>query len=362
MAQLNILLFGIGKIGSTFVNKYIERQEEIATQKGIKLHLGAIANSKFVFWAAEDNPSKQWIADLENYQKPYKIENLVSKFRSLYGENLIAVDATADEQLVQHYPFLIENGFHIVSANKTANVQPIDFHIGLRNLLKEKQKRFFYETHVGAGLPVLETLRRLHQSGDEVTRVRGVFSGSLSYIFNTFSEENKSFSQVLDEAEKLGLTEPDPRTDLSGKDVARKLLIIARELGIRKELSEVEVVSLLPKKLNGHITLHQFRNRKKELDAIYQSRKRALKKDEVFRYVGELDVKNKTLKVSLQAFPKEHTLGYISGTENVFEIHTKSYQPEPLVIKGSGAGLDVTSNGLLRDVLKVADFVPSVAV
>ena len=180
-------------------------------------------------------------------------------------------------------------------------------------------------------------------------------SGSLSYIFNEFSDSDVSFSKILNDASRLGLTEPDAREDLSGNDVARKLLILARELNIKVEFSDVSVESLVPKQLNGKTTLHQFNNRSKELDLPFQKLKQQLNENQVLRYVGELDVAKKTLEVKLISEEKNSTLGQLKGADSVFEIFTESYGENPLVIQGAGAGKEVTARGVLSDVIKISN-------
>lgn len=359
MSRLNILLFGIGKIGSSFVNTYLENHLEIEQNKGIRLNLGAICNSQYVFWKSPDKQKHQWFADMENAYSSKETEALILAFKERFGGNLIALDATSGNSLIKHYPFLIENDFHIVSSNKQSNIQDTNFYVGLRNRLKEKNIRFFYETQVGSGLPVLETLRRIYQSGDKIKKVKGVFSGSLSYLFNTFSEENRPFSKILSETELLGLAETDFRKDLTGGEVAEKLLIIARELKIHKELKDVEVENLVPPALRSLNTINQLKRKSGVWDAHYHNLKKNLKKDEVLRYVAELDNVQKTLKVELQSLPIDHLYGALTGTENIFEIYSDSYNPEPLIIKGSGGGPRVTAHSLMREVLKVAEYLPS---
>lgn len=359
MSQLNILLFGIGKIGSAFVNTYLEKQLEIEQYKGIRLNLAAISNTGYVFWRNPNDQKHQWFADLENAYGAQQTEALILAFKDRFRENLVAIDATSSDRLVKHYPFLIENQFHIVSSNKQSNTQDLSFHIGLRNLIREHRVKYFYETQVGSGLPVLETLRRIFQSGDTISKVRGVFSGSISYLFNSFSDENRAFSKILDETEQLGLTETDFRKDLTGTDAAQKLLIIARELKIDKELKDIETQNLIPPSLRQLTTVNQLRKKSRVWDAHYHSVKQKLNKDEVLRYVAELDTRQKLLKVELLRVPREHPYGSLTGTENIFEIYSESYNPEPLIIKGSGGGPRVTANSLLREVLKVAEFLPT---
>ncbi|MFO7719907.1 MAG: aspartate kinase, partial [Gillisia sp.] len=235
MKQINIVLFGVGNVGSTLINQILKLKEQLKESGELELNLPILVNSNTAFFEKK-GVTASWEANFKTFGVPYKLNDIIEYVKRQELDNLVAVDATASEELVENYPLLIKNGFHIVAANKVANTLSTEFYLNLRKDLKKYNKQFFYETNVGAGLPVVETLKNLYASGEKITRIRGVFSGSLSYIFNTFSESDKAFDAVLTEAGQKGFTEPDPRIDLSGKDVARKLLILARELQLKREL------------------------------------------------------------------------------------------------------------------------------
>lgn len=351
---IHIVVFGIGNIGSTLINQINEAKDFLYKQQNLKIKIPVVTNSRLAFFD-EKGVDNVWNCDFETCSIPYKIEDVIAYVKRNKFENLIAVDATASKDFVQNYIALIQNGFHIVSANKTANTLHYEFYNILRNTLKKHDKSFLYETNVGAGLPVIETINNLHKSGEKISKIRGVFSGSLSYIFNTFSSEDMSFSTVLRKASNLGLTEPDAREDLSGNDVARKLLILARELDLKLELNDVSIDSLVPKYLNGKTTVSQFNKRLKELDEPFNDLKQNLSKNKVLRYVGELDVVSKTLEVKLITEEKHSVIGQLNGTDSVFEIYSQSYKNSPLVIRGAGAGKEVTARGLFSDVIKLSN-------
>ena len=351
---IHIVLFGIGQVGSTLINQINEAKPRLQQHQNLQLRIPIIANSKLAFYDKE-GISNSWETDFETFSVPYKIDEIIQFIKKQKFNNLIAIDATASAAFTKNYIPLIENGFNIVSANKVANSLDYEFYEALRNTLKKYNKSFLYETNVGAGLPVIETVKNLYNSGEQIKKIRGVFSGSLSYIFNEFSDSDVSFSKILNDASRLGLTEPDAREDLSGNDVARKLLILARELNIKVEFSDVSVESLVPKQLNGKTTLHQFNNRSKELDLPFQKLKQQLNENQVLRYVGELDVAKKTLEVKLISEEKNSTLGQLKGADSVFEIFTESYGENPLVIQGAGAGKEVTARGVLSDVIKISN-------
>ena len=195
-------------------------------------------------------------------------------------ENLIAVDNTASVDFIKNYIPLVENGFDLVSSNKIGNTVDYSFYKDLRAALKRNEKNYLYETNVGAGLPLVDTIKLMHHSGENITRINGVFSGSLSYLFNNFSEQEKDFSVILQEAVDKGFTEPDPREDLSGNDVARKLLILARELDLENEFDDVQIQNLIPENLREG-SAQDFLGRLAELNDAYQQKKDAQQADHV---------------------------------------------------------------------------------
>lgn len=349
MSQINIAIFGIGNVGSTLIQQITDFNDKI---KNSALNVFCIANSTLALF--QDDATTGWSANFDSQAYPYSLEDVYAFAKAHSYENLLAVDVTASAGFVDNYISLVENGFHIVTANKIANTLSYEFYQELREALEVNNKKFLYETNVGAGLPIIETIKNLHESGEEIHKIRGVFSGSLSYLFNTFSKEEKNFSEILLEADALGLTEPDARDDLSGKDVARKLLILGREVGLTKEVEDVNVQSLVPPELNGTTTLPQFRQSIKTLDSIFQTSKAQLGEDEVLRHVGELNLQTQELDVKLVQESKSTALGQTKGADAVFEIYTASYGDQPLVIQGAGAGKAVTARGVLGDILKVA--------
>ncbi len=353
MKTIYIALFGIGNVGSTLINQINAAKETLKKQKGIDLKITVITNSKMIF-TSENGVESEWESDFKNFSIPFKIEDIISYVKENKFENLIAVDTTASAEFVKNYIPLIENGFHIVSANKIANTLPLEDYKNLRQTLKKHNKSFLYETNVGAGLPIIETIQNLYNSGEKIIKIRGVFSGSLSYIFNSFSLEEEAFSSILNKASELGLTEPDAREDLSGKDVGRKLLILARELDFQSNFEDVKIQSLIPKSLNGKTTVLEFKNRVSDLDDHFQTIKQELSKDSVLRYVGELDTETKELEVKLISENNTSSIGQLKGADAIFEIFTESYGEYPMVIQGAGAGKNVTARGLFSDIIKVS--------
>ena len=355
---INIAIFGVGLVGGTLIDQVIKSKNNILKRRGICLNIFSVCNSKKVLFN-KNGISSSWREDFNKEKTEYyTINDIIGFARENHLENLIAVDNTASIEFIQNYFPLIENSFDLVSSNKIANTIDFSFYKQLRFKLKESEKNYLYETNVGAGLPLVDTIKLLHHSGENITKIRGVFSGSLSYLFNNFSVRENSFSEILTEAIEKGFTEPDPREDLNGNDVARKLLILARELDLENEFDDVVIQNLIPENLQKG-TAVDFLSRLKELDAGYDNIKTKQVKDNVLRYIGELSgdlSKFKgNLKVQLVSVPRNSSLGQIDGSDSIFEIYTESYADRPLVIQGAGAGANVTARGVFGDILRLSE-------
>jgi aspartokinase/homoserine dehydrogenase 1 len=355
--KINIAIFGHGTVGGTLISQILESSKNIEKRKGIKLNVFAIANSKKVL-LNKFGISENWKATLEDKGQEYKIEDIIGYAKEHHLENLIAIDNTASSTFIENYISLAENSFDLISSNKVANTVSFDFYKKLRKVLKDNQKEYLYETNVGAGLPLIDTIKLLHLSGENITKIKGVFSGTLSYLFNNFSVEDKKFSEVLKEAIDKGFTEPDPREDLNGNDVGRKLLILARELDLQNEFEEIQIQNLIPEALREG-TATDFLKRLSELDGIYQNIKDAQGPNEVLRYIGELsgDLQQDKgkLEVKLISVPANSALGSLKGSDSIFEIYTESYGEQPIVIQGAGAGASVTARGVFGDILRLSE-------
>jgi len=352
--RINIVLFGIGNVGNALLNQVIESQKFFLEKRNIDIRFPIITNSTLAYFEKE-GVNEQWESNFILAAIPYKIEDIVEYVKSQNLENLIAIDVTASSELVKDYIPLIQNGFHIVAANKIANTLHNDFYKELRRNLKKLDKTFLYETNVGSGFPVVQTIRDLHYSGEKITKIRGVFSDSLSYIFNRFSSEESTFSSILIDAEKSGLTKPDSREDLSGEDVAKKLLILAREIGENLEFSDIRISSLLLPDLNEFNSKTEYEASKELFDKPFRIAKIVQDDNHVLRYVGEFSVLENTLEVQLVSEPLSSPMGQLKGSETIFEIYTQSYGKIPIVIQGVGAGKQAVARGVLTDVLKVVE-------
>ena len=356
--RINLVIFGKGTVGGTLINQVIAAHDNILQRKNISLRIVAIANSQKILTAAK-GIGKGWEEAFEREAVPYNFDTLQAFVDKNHLENLIAVDVTASKTFVDNYIPLVKSGYDLVSANKIANTISFSFYQELRKTLKQYQKTYLYETNVGAGLPLIDTIRLLHHSGENITRIKGIFSGTLSYLFNTFSAENKPFSEVLQHAINSGYTEPDPREDLCGNDVGRKLLILARELDLGNEFTDVKIQNLIPEHLREG-SVEDFLQRLDEFNAPYQQIKEAQEPDHVLRYVGDLhgdlaSTNTVQLDVSLVSVPRNSALGQVKGADSIFEIYTESYGDNPIVIQGAGAGASVTARGVFGDILRLAE-------
>lgn len=356
--KINLVIFGHGSVGSNLIDQIMAFKEEISKRRDIELNIFALANSKRLILNL-DGFTSNWKETEKRYGEKYTIDTVIDFSKKYNLENLIAVDNTSSSDFVSNYPRLVANGFNLISSNKIGNTLGLDFYQELRTLLVLNKKEYLYETNVGAGLPLIDTIKLLHLSGDNITRIKGVFSGSLSYIFNTFSEEDISFSEVLKKAMRLNLTESDPREDLSGNDVGRKLLILARELDLHNEFEDVSIQNLVPKALRS-VSVDTFLEEIQDLDVPLQIKKKNQQKDHVFRYVADLrgDLSKEdgaVLEVKLISVPKNSVVGRLRDSDTIFEIYTESYGENPIVIQGAGAGATVTARGVFGDILRLSN-------
>jgi len=355
--NINIAIFGKGLVGGTLINQILKSKENIIKRKNINLNIFAVANSTKVL-LNKKGVSETWEKDLATSTEKNSIETIIKYADENHLENLIAIDNTANSEFVKNYIELVENGFDLISSNKIANTLDYSFYKELRKKLKDNKKTYLYETNVGAGLPLIDTIKLLHDSGENITGIRGVFSGSLSYLFNNFSVQDRPFSEVLKEAIENGYTEPDPREDLCGNDVGRKLLILARELDLQNEFRDVIIQNLIPENLRAGSS-QEFLGKLKEMDAYYQQIKDNQKAGHVLRYIGDLsgDLQQDkgVLEVKLISVPANSALGQIQGADAIFEVFTESYGEKPIVIQGAGAGAAVTARGVFGDVLRLAE-------
>ena len=354
--RINLVIFGRGTVGGTLIEQIFQARADILKRRNINLQIVAIANSKEVVFNHKGISPGDYTA-FDTLKVPYQISELIALVQQHHLENLIAIDVTASKAFVENYLLLVENGFDLVSANKIANTIGYPFYKKLRETLTQYKKQYLYETNVGAGLPLIDTIKLLHHSGENITRIRGIFSGTLSFLFNTYSASDAPFSEILQKAIDSGYTEPDPREDLCGNDVGRKLLILARELDLENEFEEVSIENLIPPTLREG-SREEFLSHLREFDPIYQEIKDKAPQGTVLRYVGDLhgdlsQTATARLEVKLVSVPVTSALGQVKGADSIFEIYTESYGENPIVIQGAGAGAAVTARGVFGDILRI---------
>ncbi|MFC0343483.1 ACT domain-containing protein [Epilithonimonas hispanica] len=354
---VHLALIGHGNVGGTLVEQILDSAYDILNRKRFDLKIVAIANSRKIAFNKAGFGS-DWRQKIKYSTTESSVKSLVDFANEHHLENLVMVDNTASKDFVKNYPLFVENGFDIVGSNKIYNTLPISEYRSFRKLLEKNKKKYLYETNVGAGLPLIDTIKLLHLSGENITRIKGVFSGTLSYVFNNFSLRNDKFSTIINEALEKGYTEPDPREDLSGNDVARKLLILARELDLINEFEDINIQNLVPESLLS-VSKEEFLSRLEELDDEYQKIKENQESGYVLRYVGDLhgDLQKEKgeLDVKLISVPANSALGQLKGSDSIFEIYTESYGENPIVIMGAGAGAKVTARGVFGDILRLSE-------
>ena len=353
--RLALAVIGVGNIGAALLRQ-LHQQHSYLLTKGFDVAVVGLADSKRFVVDGDGINLARWKETLRASRRRMSPEAFVQAVRNLELTNAALVDCTADDSIVDAYPAFINADLHIVTPNKRANVLPWQRYESLKALLERRQKYFLYETNVGAGLPVMSTLRDLIASGDEIVKIEGILSGTLSYLFNAY-DGTVPFSEMVREAQNMGFTEPDPREDLSGEDVARKLLILAREIGLKMDIDQVRVHSLVPRALSSGAFSPRFFQAFARHDAEMLKRlKAAQSRGNVLRYVGVLE--DGRAQAALKECPRTHPLAAAKGSDNIIAFTTERYARTPLVVQGPGAGADVTAMGVFSDILKLLHYLP----
>ncbi|MDJ0906053.1 MAG: bifunctional aspartate kinase/homoserine dehydrogenase I [Woeseiaceae bacterium] len=352
---ISIGLIGAGNVGATLLQQIEKQSRRLVDDFNLDLRVRGIARSRSMLLGDRRVDLANWQQDYDSNSVDLDLEAFEQHINPDHLPHAVIIDCTAEQSIADRYAGWLERGIHVITPNKKAGSGPLaDFEV-VRSLGKHGSSHFFYETTVGAALPIISTLQDLIDTGDRVHSVQGIFSGTLAYLFNVY-DGSTPFSEIVRTARDNGYTEPDPRDDLSGMDVARKLTILSRELGHKIELGDFPVQSLVPESLRD-CSIDEFLDRLPEYDddmqALYEKARSAGKR---LRYVGRLD-EDGNAAVGLESVGDDHAFSHIALTDNIVQFETDRYSANPLVVQGPGAGPEVTAGGVFSDLLRLAKFV-----
>ena len=351
---ISIGLIGPGTVGRALLSQIEKQHERLIDDFNLDLRVRAIARSKSMMLGDRRINLATWAEDYDGSAVDLDMDAFEQHINPEHLPHAVIIDCTADESVAARYAGWLERGIHVITPNKRAFSGPIAVYHKLQKMADHGSSHIFYETTVGAALPIVSTLRDLIDTGDEVKSVQGIFSGTLAYLFNVY-DGSTPFSEIVREARDSGYTEPDPRDDLSGMDVARKLTILARELGQSLEIEDFPVQNLVPEALReGSIDefLDNLSDYDDEIQEQYQEAEAAGKK---LRYVGRLDAAGNA-SVGLEPVDAANAFSNINLTDNIVQFETNRYSANPLVVQGPGAGPEVTAGGVFGDLLRLAKY------
>jgi bifunctional aspartokinase / homoserine dehydrogenase 1 len=350
--QLNLFVMGVGNVGEKFIEQINQQKKFLKENLKLNLRVVAVSNSRKMYFNEEGIPLKEWQSLLSNGESADK-EAFIAKVIALNLRNSIFVDITANQAVSETYEHYLKQNVAVVTCNKIACSSAYDNYKKLKNLSRQFSAPFLFETNVGAGLPIIDTLKHLIVSGDKVNKIQAVLSGSLNFIFNNF-DENNSFHDVVKEAGVQGFTEPDPKIDLSGVDVARKILILIRESGYKMEIEDIQNNSFLPAECMATTNNDDFfKSLIKHAAHFEDLLAKAKAVNSKLKFVATFE--NGQAKVGLEFIPSNSPFYNLEGKDNIVQFYTDRYIDQPLLIKGAGAGAAVTASGIFADVIRIGN-------
>jgi aspartokinase/homoserine dehydrogenase 1 len=351
---LSIGLVGPGTVGRVLLAQLASQAARLHDRFKVDLRVRGILTSKRMLLSDTGVNLSRWREDFEQRAVPADMEKFIEHVRVDYLPHTVLIDCTASESVGRRYADWLARGMHVVTPNKKANSSELSYYRTLHETRRSSRSHYLYETTVGAGLPVIQTLRDLRETGDEIVSIEGIFSGTLAYLFNIY-DGRTAFSDIVKDARHRGYTEPDPRDDLSGMDVARKLIIHGREMGLELHLADVKVQSLVPVGQEQG-SIEEFLAKLPGYDAQMRGHLEAARsRGKVLRYVGRLTADGKAT-VGLVELDTKHAFANIALTDNVVRFETRRYCDNPLIVQGPGAGPEVTAGGVFADVLRLSAY------
>ena len=350
--NLHLFITGVGNVGSNLIRQISDQKKSLEESLGLKMKVMALSNSKKMLLSDTEIDLTDWKSKLDSSNIKSDNDKFLDFSIKQNLRNSLFIDNTANSDITVNYNKYLKNGIGIVTCNKIACSSELEKYLDLKSLSRTHNAPFLYETNVGAALPIINTLNNLINSGDQITKIEAVLSGTLNYIFNTFNKEN-SFYEVVKKAVDLGYTEPDPKIDLCGIDVSRKILILARESGKKIEFSDVQNISFLPdESINTESKEEFLESIKNNNDHFNKMLDKALKNKSRLKYVASL-IDGKA-SVSLKEIKEDHPFYNLQGSDNITVFHTDRYKESPLVVKGAGAGGEFTASGVFADIIKAS--------
>lgn len=348
---LHVFCLGTGNIGKTLFTQLEAQMDFLATNNDLQVKVMGVSNTRKMYQNVEGIALSNWEKDLETKGEPADLAVFIRQMKAMNLPNCVFVDNTASHNPIQFYQDILQSSISVVTCNKIGNSADYEQYVAFKQAARKYGVDFYYETNVGAGLPIIRTLKDLMMSGDRIDRIEAILSGTISYIFNNYKGD-KLFHEVVKEAQDKGYTEPDPRDDLNGKDFMRKMLILARDAGYPLEESDIEIESMLPPACLAAATVAEFYQELENNTSYFEKLKQeAASGQKVLRYIGKLEAGK--VVITLQMVDDSHPFYMLSGSDNIISFTTDRYKDRPLVVKGPGAGAEVTAAGVFADIINV---------